>query len=116
METESIAALLTSITALIGVGIMMFKAWNEKPKVDAESEKFKADTIDMLSRQLHDAYIEIDAMHKKLGNIDRRLDYQDYLLRGIARLTASLAANEMTVPWTPMAYDEFVERQVEKEK
>lgn len=116
MDTTDIIALLTSIAALIGVLVTMFNAWNTKPKLTAESEKTNVDTIEMLSRQLHDAYTENSNLRTMTADINKHIDYEEYLKRGIARLTAALAANELSVPWIPVSFEEFVAREVTKKR
>jgi len=126
-----IASFAMSLAALISAGIMIYKVRSEVDKIGAETnktgadaEKSKADadksqadadkshaeTYAILSAQLKDAYTEIDKLRERLDRSDCHRDYQDYLLRGIARLTAALVAREIEVPWKPLSFDEFVKR------
>jgi len=119
-----IASFAMSLAALISAGIMIYKVRSEVDKIGAETnktgadaEKSKADadkshaeTYAILSAQLKDAYTEIDKLRERLDRSDCHRDYQDYLLRGIARLTAALVVKEIEVPWNPLSFDEFVKR------
>lgn len=119
-----IATLVMSFAALISSAIMIYKVIPEIKKVNSETKKTDADTdkshadtdkshaetYAILSAQLKDAYTEIDKLRERLDKSDCHRDYQDYLLRGIARLTAALVAREIEIPWKPLSYEEFLKR------
>lgn len=122
MPTEWIATLIVSITALVGTIYSIWKGSRvEKPRSDAEVEHSNVETIKLLSGQLNDSYRENDELRRQMEDfrkyceeLPKHRDYEEYLLRGIARLTASLAANELSVPWIPLGYEDFCKRENHK--
>lgn len=119
-----IATILTSVGAVLSMIAILYKVRAENKKLLSEGSKADADadlsyasvdkshaeTYALLSKQLKEAYEEIDKLRANQEKISWHRDYQDYLLRCIARLTNQLSARDLTPVCMPISFDEFMLR------
>ena len=113
MNWTDIASFIMSTAAILSSIGLILKANKEKLKLEADTEKVHAETYNLMTQQLREAHEEIDKLRSIIKNIQDHIIYEDYLLHGIARLTAAIVAAGRIVPWQPMSFEQFMKQQKE---
>ena len=115
MNWTDIASFVMSTAAILSSIGLILKANSEKSRMNADTEKTHVETYNLLATQLKEAHEEIDRLRSAIRNVQDHIVYEDYLLRGIARLTAAIVAADKVVPWEPMSFEQFMEHKLTKE-